>query len=158
MVSLVCSGTLSRPGTSGTTARLPAAITKQLLVRAGVDKNRTHLIYATGEALPNDEILSTSMVAYVLEKFGVKDIQIVDGGFAECLLWTHVGGSADRHTFHGQIDVGIRLKQRAAGDAEVGKQRVPVAGQQDVLRLYVSMHDVFAVRIAERISDLLHNA
>lgn len=59
---------------------LPDDITKALLVRAGVDQNRTHLIYATGEALPNDEILSATMVAYVLEKFGVKDIRIVDGG------------------------------------------------------------------------------
>ncbi|WP_254513474.1 sulfurtransferase [Anatilimnocola floriformis] len=59
---------------------LPDDLTETLLVRAGVDRNRTHLIYATGEALPNDEILSASMVAYVLEKFGVTDIRIVDGG------------------------------------------------------------------------------
>jgi thiosulfate/3-mercaptopyruvate sulfurtransferase len=59
---------------------LPDDLTKALLVRAGVDKDRTHLIYATGEKLPNDEILSASMVAYVLEKYGVKDIRIVDGG------------------------------------------------------------------------------
>lgn len=59
---------------------LPDDLTKSLLTRAGVDAGRTHLIYATGEALPNDEILSASMVAYVLEKFGVKDIRIVDGG------------------------------------------------------------------------------
>ena len=59
---------------------LPDELTKALLVRAGVDKSRTHIIYATGEALPNDEILSASMVAYVLEKFGVADIRIVDGG------------------------------------------------------------------------------
>jgi len=59
---------------------LPDDLTKSLLTRAGVDASRTHLIYATGEALPNDEILSASMVAYVLEKFGVKDIRIVDGG------------------------------------------------------------------------------
>lgn len=59
---------------------LPDDLTKALLVRAGVDRNRTHLIYATGDVLPNDEILSASMVAYVLEKFGVTDIRIVDGG------------------------------------------------------------------------------
>ena len=59
---------------------LPDELTRALLVRAGVDRNRTHLIYATGDALPNDEILSASMVAYVLEKFGVTDIRIVDGG------------------------------------------------------------------------------
>jgi len=59
---------------------LPADLTKALIVRAGANKDRTHLIYATGEALPNDEILSASMVAYVLEKHGIKDIRIVDGG------------------------------------------------------------------------------
>ena len=64
---------------------LPDDLTKALLVRAGVDKDRTHLIYATGDKLPNDEILSASMVAYVLEKFGVEDIRIVDGGLPE---WT----------------------------------------------------------------------
>lgn len=59
---------------------LPDDLTKALLVRAGVDKGRMHLIYATGDKLPNDEILSASMVAYVLEKFGVEEIRIVDGG------------------------------------------------------------------------------
>lgn len=61
---------------------LPTDLTAALLVRAGVDRDRTHLIYATGDRLPNDEILSASMVAYVLEKFGVQDIRIVDGGLA----------------------------------------------------------------------------
>ena len=61
---------------------LPSDLTKALLVRAGVDKNRLHLVYATGDFLPNDEILSASMVAYVLEKYGVQDIRIVDGGLA----------------------------------------------------------------------------
>jgi thiosulfate/3-mercaptopyruvate sulfurtransferase len=59
---------------------LPDDLTKALLVRAGVDRDRTHLLYATGDKLPNDEILSASMVAYVLEKFGVKDVRIIDGG------------------------------------------------------------------------------
>lgn len=59
---------------------LPDDLTRALLVRAGVQKNRTHILYATGEALPNDEILSASMVAFVLEKYGVADIRIVDGG------------------------------------------------------------------------------
>jgi thiosulfate/3-mercaptopyruvate sulfurtransferase len=59
---------------------LPDDLTRQLLIRAGVDKDRTHLLYATGDKLPNDEVLSATMVAYVLEKFGVKDIRILDGG------------------------------------------------------------------------------
>ncbi len=62
---------------------LPDVLTATLLTRAGVDRNRTHILYATGDRLPNDEILSTSMVAYVLEKFGVEDIRVVDGGLAE---------------------------------------------------------------------------
>ena len=62
---------------------LPDDLTAALLSRAGVDKNRTHLVYATGDVLPNDEILSATMVAYVLEKFGVNDIRVIDGGLAE---------------------------------------------------------------------------
>lgn len=59
---------------------LPDDLTAALLVRAGVDKDRLHLVYATGDKLPNDEILSATMVVHVLEKFGVADIRIVDGG------------------------------------------------------------------------------
>src|SRR5690606_21689352 len=53
---------------------LPAALTKTLLTRAGVHKDKTHLVYATGAELPNDEILSATMVAYLLEKYGIQDI------------------------------------------------------------------------------------
>ena len=62
---------------------LPEDLTKALLLRAGADQSRTHLVYATGAELPNDEILSSTMVAHVLEKAGVKDIRIVDGGLPE---------------------------------------------------------------------------
>jgi thiosulfate/3-mercaptopyruvate sulfurtransferase len=62
---------------------LPDDLTKALLIRAGVQKGKTHILYATGDTLPNDEILSTSMVAYVLEKFGIEDIRVLDGGLAE---------------------------------------------------------------------------
>ena len=41
------------------------------------------MTFYTGDKLPNDEILSASMVAYVLEKFGVEDIRIVDGRITE---------------------------------------------------------------------------
>jgi thiosulfate/3-mercaptopyruvate sulfurtransferase len=75
---------------------LPDDLTKALLVRAGVDANRTHLVYATAAELPNDEILSASMVVYVLEKFGVKDIRIVDGGVAE---WKKQGFEVARDYF-----------------------------------------------------------
>ncbi len=75
---------------------LPDDLTKALLVRAGVDKDRLHVVYATGDKLPNDEILSTSMVVYVLEKFGVKDIKVVDGGFAE---WKKAGFEPARDYF-----------------------------------------------------------
>jgi thiosulfate/3-mercaptopyruvate sulfurtransferase len=75
---------------------LPDDLTGKLLVRAGVHKDRMHLIYATGEALPNDEILSASMVAYVLEKFGVKNIRIVDGGLPG---WKKAGLPATQEYF-----------------------------------------------------------
>ena len=75
---------------------LPDDITKALLVRAGVDKDRLHLVYATGDLLPNDEVLSTSMVVYVLEKFGVQNIKVVDGGLAE---WKKQGLTAIQDYF-----------------------------------------------------------
>ena len=75
---------------------LPDDLTKTLLLRAGVDKDRLYLVYATGAELPNDEILSTSMVVFVLEKFGVKDIRVVDGGLAE---WKKQGFEPARDYF-----------------------------------------------------------
>lgn len=75
---------------------LPDDLTKALLIRAGVDKDRLHLVYATGDTLPNDEILSTSMVVYVLEKFGVTNIRVVDGGLAE---WKKQGFEPARDYF-----------------------------------------------------------
>jgi thiosulfate/3-mercaptopyruvate sulfurtransferase len=75
---------------------LPPDLTKQLLLRAGVDKDRLHIIYATGEALPNDEILSASMVAFVLEKYGIKDVRIVDGGLP---AWKAAGFTAIQDYF-----------------------------------------------------------
>ena len=75
---------------------LPDDLTRALLLRAGIDKDRTHLVYATGAELPNDEILSTSMVVYVLEKFGIKDIKIVDGGLPE---WKKQGFEPARDYF-----------------------------------------------------------
>jgi thiosulfate/3-mercaptopyruvate sulfurtransferase len=59
---------------------LPEDLTRTLLIRAGVDKDRLHILYAQGAKLPNDEILSSSMVAFVLEKYSIKNIRIVDGG------------------------------------------------------------------------------
>lgn len=76
---------------------LPADITKALLLRAGATAGRTHIIYATGEQLPNDEILSASMVAYVLEKLGIDDIKIVDGGLPG---WKTAGFSVTQD-YHG---------------------------------------------------------
>ncbi len=75
---------------------LPSDLTKALLARAGADQDRTHLIYATGEALPNDEILSATMVAFVLEKYGIKDIKIVDGGLP---AWKAAGFAATQDYF-----------------------------------------------------------
>jgi len=75
---------------------LPDDITRQLLLRAGANKNRTHLVYASGEALPNDEILSATMVAYILEKSGIEDIRIVDGGLAG---WKAAGFASSQEYF-----------------------------------------------------------
>jgi thiosulfate/3-mercaptopyruvate sulfurtransferase len=95
---------------------LPDDITQALLVRAGVDKDRLHLVYATGDKLPNDEILSTSMVVYVLEKFGVQNIKVVDGGLAG---WKKAGFEAAKDYFgnpkgnlpeKGNASIGVDVK------------------------------------------------
>lgn len=75
---------------------LPDDITKALLVRAGAHKDRTHIVYATGDVLPNDEILSATMVAHVLEKEGIKDIRILDGGLPE---WQQAGHATTQDYF-----------------------------------------------------------
>lgn len=75
---------------------LPEEITQALLIRAGADKDRTHIIYATGDVLPNDEILSASMVSHVLEKEGIKDIRILDGGLPE---WKKAGYAPTQEYF-----------------------------------------------------------
>jgi len=75
---------------------LPDDLTKALLIRAGVDKDRLHLVFATGDVLPNDEILSSTMVVHVLEKLGVKNVKIVDGGLAE---WKKQGFAATQEYF-----------------------------------------------------------
>jgi thiosulfate/3-mercaptopyruvate sulfurtransferase len=75
---------------------LPDDLTKELLLRAGVHRDRTHIVYATGATLPNDEILSATMVAYVLEKFGITDIRILDGGIPE---WEKAGFAPTQEYF-----------------------------------------------------------
>ena len=89
---------------------LPDELTKALLIRAGVDRNRLHLVYATGDKLPNDEVLSASMVAYVLEKFGVKEIRIVDGGLPERKVRSEVilVDARPRNEYLGDDDVWLR--------------------------------------------------
>jgi thiosulfate/3-mercaptopyruvate sulfurtransferase len=91
---------------------LPDDLTKALLVRAGADKNRLHLVYATGDKLPNDEILSTSMVVYVLEKFGVQNIKVVDGGLAG---WKKAGFEPAKDYFGNPAG---KLPEK--GDASIG--------------------------------------
>ncbi|MBL8891014.1 MAG: sulfurtransferase [Planctomycetaceae bacterium] len=96
---------------------LPEDLTKALLERAGIKKDRTHILYATGDKLPNDEILSTTMVAYVLEKYGIQDIRVLDGGLAE---WQRLNFPTTQEYFGNpigelpeklQFDIGIDLAE-----------------------------------------------
>ena len=94
---------------------LPPDLTKPLLLRAGVDKDRMHLIYATGDVLPNDEILSASMVQFVLEKYGITNIKIVDGGLPE---WKKQGFKPERD-YYGNPPGSLPAKGRAEIAANV---------------------------------------
>lgn len=49
----------------------------QLLSRAGVTDNNRVLVYSDGR-----DVLGATMVAYVLERLGHKDIAVLDGGYA----------------------------------------------------------------------------
>jgi thiosulfate/3-mercaptopyruvate sulfurtransferase len=62
---------------------LPDELLKPLLIRAGVDRARPHIIYGGGGKLASDDILSTAMLAYVLEKYGVEEIRLLNGGLPE---------------------------------------------------------------------------
>lgn len=96
---------------------LPDDLTKALLSRAGIQRNKPHILYATGDTLPNDEILSATMVAYVLEKFGVEDIRIIDGGLLE---WQKLGFPTTQEYFGNPVgklptamkrEIGIQLDE-----------------------------------------------
>lgn len=102
---------------------LPDDLTRTLLLRAGADHTRMHLIYATGEALPNDEILSASMVAHVLEKAGVKDFRIVDGGLP---AWKAAGFATTQDYFGNPAG-----KLPAQGDPSVAASLEDVLARKD---------------------------
>jgi hypothetical protein len=85
-----------------------------------------HLVHDTGEAIN---------VARVTEIW-----------LAARLLGAHVLGSP-----HGDAGIGhpVGVRRRAdAGDAEIGQQGVAV-GEQHVLRLYIPMHELVAMRVVE---------
>ncbi len=118
---------------------LPDEITRQLLVRAGVQKNRTHIVYATGATLPNDEILSSTMVAYVLEKFGVQDIRILDGGLPS---WQsagfpstqdYFGNSAGKLPSKKLSNLGLKLEQVLKQKAQPGTLLVDARPKNEYL-------------------------
>ena len=69
------------------------------------------------------------------------------------LLRRQVGHGADARPCAGQLGGGVE----DAGDAEVGDDGVVPrrAGQQDVVRLQVAVHDAGRVRVRERAGDLL---
>lgn len=96
---------------------LPDDLTEALLQRAGIDRQRTHILYATGDKLPNDEVLSTTMVAYVLEKYGVQDIRVLDGGLAEWqrlnypITQEYFGNSRGQLPANQQKSIGIDLAE-----------------------------------------------
>ncbi len=117
---------------------LPDDLTAALLLRAGADKDRLHLVYATGDKLPNDEILSATMVAYVLEKFGIEQIRIVDGGLAG---WTAAGFSPTQEYFGnpaGTLPASTR-PEIAAGIDDV----LAAKGKDNVLLVDARPHDEF---------------
>jgi thiosulfate/3-mercaptopyruvate sulfurtransferase len=105
---------------------LPDNLMVELLNRAGIQRNRLHLIYATGDVLPNDEVLSASMVAYVLEKYGVEKIKIIDGGLAEWqkrdlpVTQDYFGNSIGNITYDEKQQIGICINDLLVMKAKTG--------------------------------------
>ena len=117
---------------------LPDDLTAALLVRAGVDKDRLHLVYATGAALPNDEILSATMVVHVLEKFGVANIRIVDGGLKG---WVEAG-LAPVQAYFGN-PTGELPAERQPGIASDIDDVLAAKGKDDVVLVDARPHNEF---------------
>lgn len=117
---------------------LPDDLTAALLVRAGVDKDRLHLVYATGDTLPNDEILSATMVAYVLEKFGVADIRIVDGGLKG---WVEAGLEPVRE-YHGNPAGSLPENRKPEIAADIDDV-LAAKGKDDVVLVDARPHNEF---------------
>ena len=75
----------------------------------------------------------------------------IDLARPSCLLGRHVRGRADREPCLRELVAAGRAHRPR--NPEVGDDRV-AAGQHDVLRLDVAVHNVVAVRIRQRVGDL----
>ena len=80
---------------------------------------------------------------------------MIDVWICSRLLRCHVTRRAERNAGGGQLLSSRRFAYRL-GDAEIGHQRV-VAGEQHVVRLDASVHDVVRVRVRQCIHHVLEN-
>ncbi len=108
---------------------LPPRLTVPLLKRAGVHRRRTHLLYATGSTLPNDEILSATMVAYVLEKYGIDDIMIVDGGLKS---WAEEGLPVEQ-AYHGNPSGSLPSRRNFGIASDIGDIKAAMSDESVVI-------------------------
>ena len=135
---------LHRPGDDG---RQPhgdvgprLADRRRILVHA-LHHHRERVVGAEGERAGEDLVQDDAQRV---------DVAAVVGGFAAGLLGGHVIDGADDGAGLGHG----RPRLERARDAEVGDEGVPVAVDQDVLRLEVAVHDPGLVRRLERLGDL----
>ena len=83
---------------------------------------------------------------------GVEISPVIDARIGSHLLRRHVGRRAERHAGAGQPLSAGGVAHRL-GDAEIHHQRVAV-GEEDVLRLDVSVHHPGLVSLGQRVGDL----
>ena len=77
------------------------------------------------------------------------------GGRADTLLGRHVGGRADGDTDAGQLRPRLLLRTNELGDTEVQNLHEPIAGDEQVGRLDVAVHDAGGMSLRKASGDLL---
>ncbi len=113
----------------------------------------------SGEALGDDGLRARARVGRLTREHFVEHTPqrvdvgaVIDGSGAGGLLGTHVGRRAHGHPGLRQF-FAARHRHRPR-DAKVRDDGAP-AGEQDVLRLDIAVHDVFAVGVPERVGNFL---
>jgi hypothetical protein len=126
--------------------------------------NRTQVGRRPGETLGEDRLLARAgerrLAGQHLVEHAAQGVDVrarIDGALADRLLGAHVVRRAQREAGLGQPVVTRFVRRERPGDAEVGDQRM-AAGQEDVLRLDVSVDHPMLVGVVQPVGHLTRDA